>query len=90
MRYINVRPKADAQLNLPHGTEQKRVIKEPKKSEMLRRNGPVLKSVESVLSITFCSTDICASLPFYLFRSNKLSVSSHTSKMADNSFLEEY
>jgi len=37
---------------MPHGTEQKRVglMKVIKtKSEMLRRNGPVIKSVESVL-----------------------------------------
>ena len=42
-----------SQLNMPHGTEQKRMMKKlkPKKqrTEMLRRNGPVMKSVESVL-----------------------------------------
>jgi len=39
-----------SQLNPPHGTEQKRIMKKLKqKTEMLRRNGPVVKSVESVL-----------------------------------------
>ena len=39
-----------SQLNLPHGTKQKRIMKKLKiKTEMLRRNGPVVKSVESVL-----------------------------------------
>jgi len=37
----------NSQLNLPHGTTQKLTIKT--KSEMLKRNGPVLKSVELVL-----------------------------------------
>jgi len=43
----------NSQLNLPHGTEQKRIMKKlkPKKTEMLRRNGPVVKSVESVLRL---------------------------------------
>ena len=41
---------ANSQLNLPHGTKQKRVMKKLKtETEMLRRNGPVIKSVESVL-----------------------------------------
>jgi len=46
-----VRPKADGQLNLPHGTKKaERVIKKLKtKTETLRRNGPVMKSVESAL-----------------------------------------
>jgi len=40
------------QLYLPHGTKQKRVMKKLKtKTEMLRRNGPVIKSVESVLRL---------------------------------------
>jgi len=41
------------QLNLPQGTEQKRIMKKlkPKKTEMLRRNGPVVKSEESVLRL---------------------------------------
>jgi len=35
---------------LPHGTKQKRILKKLKtKIEMLGRNGPVVKSVESVL-----------------------------------------
>jgi len=40
-----------SQLNPPHGTEQKKNDEESKtkKTEMLRRNGPVVKSVESVL-----------------------------------------
>jgi len=33
-----------SQLNLPHGTKQKRIMKKVKiKTEMLRRNGPVIK-----------------------------------------------
>jgi len=39
-------------VNLPHGNQKKtnRVMKKVKtKTEMLRRNGPVIKSVESVL-----------------------------------------
>jgi len=42
-----------SQLNLPHGSKQKRVMKtlKTKKTEMLRRNGPVVKSVESVLRL---------------------------------------
>jgi len=41
---------ANSQLNLPHGTKQKRLMKKLKiKADMLRRNGPVVKSVESVL-----------------------------------------
>ena len=37
-------------LDLPHGTTQKRVVKKLEtKTEMLRRNGRVIKSVESVL-----------------------------------------
>jgi len=33
-----------SQLNLPHGTKQKRIMKKRKiKTEMLRRNGPVIK-----------------------------------------------
>ena len=40
------------QLSLPYGTKQKRIMKKPKhKAEMLRRNGPVVKSVESVLRL---------------------------------------
>jgi len=41
----------NSQLNLPHRTKQKRVMKKlkTKKTEMLRRNGPVIKSVDSVL-----------------------------------------
>ena len=40
----------NSQLNLPHGTKQKRVMTKLKtKIEMLRRNGLVVKSVESVL-----------------------------------------
>jgi len=35
---------AYSQLNLPHGTKQKRLMKKLKiKTEMLRRNGPVIK-----------------------------------------------
>ena len=42
----------NSQLNLPHGTKQNRVMKKQKtKTEMLRRNGPVTKSVESVLRL---------------------------------------
>jgi len=42
---------ANSQLNLPHGTKQKRLMNKLKlKTEMLRRNGPVIKpAVESVL-----------------------------------------
>ena len=41
-----------SQLSLPHGTKQKRIMKKQKhKTEMLRRNGPVVKSVESVLRL---------------------------------------
>jgi len=41
-----------SQLSLPHGTKQKRIMKKLKnKTEMLRRNGPVVKSVESVLRL---------------------------------------
>ena len=43
-----------SQLNVPHGTEQKRIMKKLKpETEMLRRNGPVVivKSVESVLRL---------------------------------------
>jgi len=41
-----------SQLNLPHGTKQKRIMKKLKtKMEMLRRNGPVVKFVESVLRL---------------------------------------
>jgi len=36
-----------SQLSLPHRTKQKRIMKKLK-TEMLRRNGPVVKSVESV------------------------------------------
>jgi len=38
----------NSQLNLPHGTKQKKSSEETKnkKTEMLRRNGPVIKSVE--------------------------------------------
>ena len=41
------------QLNLPHGTKQKRIMKKlkTKKTKMLRRNGPVVKSMESVLRL---------------------------------------
>jgi len=50
MHYVYVRLKLmDSQPNLPHGTI-KRVMKKLKtKNEMLRRNGPVMKSMESVL-----------------------------------------
>ena len=42
--------RTSSQHNLPHWTEQKRIIKKLKpKTEMLRRNGPVVKSVKSVL-----------------------------------------
>ena len=35
---------ANSHLNLPHGTKQKRLMKKLKiKTEMLRRNGPVIK-----------------------------------------------
>jgi len=53
MDYINVRLKADEyrQLNLPHRTKQKKNNEETKKTEMLRRNGPVVKSVVSVLRL---------------------------------------
>ena len=52
MHYIKCAQKlTNSQLNLPHGTKQKRVMKKLKtKNEILRRNGPVVKSVESVLS----------------------------------------
>jgi len=41
-----------SQLNLPHGTKQKRVMRKLKqKTEMLRRNGPVIKFVESVVRL---------------------------------------
>jgi len=42
-----------SQFNLPHGTEQKRIMKKlkTKKTETLRRNGPVVKSMESVLRL---------------------------------------
>jgi len=46
MEDIYVRPRAIAysQLNLPHGTKQKRLMKKLKiKTEMLKRNGPVIK-----------------------------------------------
>jgi len=38
---------------MSHGTKQKRITKKlkTKKTEMLRRNGPVMKSMESVLSL---------------------------------------
>ena len=37
---------------MPHGTEQKRITEKVKpKTEILRRNGPVVKSVESVLRL---------------------------------------
>jgi len=38
---------------MTHGTKQKKNNKETKnkKTEMLRRNGPVMKSMESVLSL---------------------------------------
>ena len=52
MHYVYVRLKlmdSHSQSNLPHGTI-KRVMKKLKtKNEMLRRNGPVMKSMESVL-----------------------------------------
>jgi len=43
---IYVRPKLTyRQLNLPHRTKQKRIMKKLKiKTEMLRRNGPVIKT----------------------------------------------
>jgi len=42
----------NSQLNLLHGTKQERVIKKLKtKNEMLKRNGPVKKSVVSVLRL---------------------------------------
>jgi len=42
-----------SQLNLLHGTKQNKVMKKlkTKKTEMLRRNCPVIKSVESVLRL---------------------------------------
>ena len=42
-----------SQLNLSHGTKEKKIMKKliTKKTEMLRRNGPVVKSVESVLRL---------------------------------------
>jgi len=42
-----------SQLSLPLGTKQKRIMKKlnKHKTEMLRRNGPVVKSVESVLRL---------------------------------------
>jgi len=41
---------ASSQLNLPYGTKQKSNEETKNKTtEMLRRNGPVVKSVESVL-----------------------------------------
>ena len=45
---------ANSQLNLRHGTKQKLKSNEEtkyQKTEMLRRNGPVVKSVESVLRL---------------------------------------
>jgi len=43
----------NSQLNLPHGTKQKKRVKKKlkTKTEMLRRNGPIIKSVESVLRL---------------------------------------
>jgi len=40
-----------SQLNLPHGTKQKRVMKKPKtkNGDAQKKNGPVIKSVDSVL-----------------------------------------
>jgi len=39
-------------LSLPHGTKHKKIINKLKnKTEMLRRNCPVVKSVESVLRL---------------------------------------
>ena len=51
MNYIYMRPKADGrQLNLPHVTKEQNSNEETKnQNQMLRRNGPVLKSVQSVL-----------------------------------------
>jgi len=40
-----------SQLNLPYGTKQKITKKLKTKKEMLRRNGSVMKSVESVLRL---------------------------------------
>ena len=41
----------NSQFNLPLGTKQKRVIRKLKtKTEMLRRNGPVVKSIEDLIS----------------------------------------
>jgi len=41
-----------SQLNLLRGTKQKRVMRKLKtKTEMLRRNSPVVKSVESVVRL---------------------------------------
>jgi len=41
-----------SRLSLPHGTKEKRIMKKLKhKTQMLRRNGPVVKSVESVLRL---------------------------------------
>ena len=43
----------NSQINLPHGTEQKKNNEETKtkKTDMLRRNGSVVKSVVSVLRL---------------------------------------
>ena len=43
-------PLTSSQLNLPHGTKQKRVMKKLK-TKKRRRNGPVVRSVESVLRL---------------------------------------
>jgi len=52
MHYNYVRSKAN-ELNLPHGTKKNKDSNEKKlttkKPEILRTNGPVIKSVESVL-----------------------------------------
>jgi len=50
------------QLNLPHRTKQsnEETKKKNKKTDMLRRNGPVVKSVESVLRLveSLCGKDL--------------------------------
>jgi len=47
---------------MPHGTKQKRVMKKLKtklETEMLRRNGPVIKSLESVPRLGVYVGKIC-------------------------------
>jgi len=65
MNYIYMRPKADGrQLNLPHVTKEQNSNEETKnQNQMLRRNGPVLKSVQSD-SIESKMGKICESVRF--------------------------